>query len=297
MSGSCRPLRRQGDGSPIRDDASDSHPLLRKLECLYRISEVVEERADSLPNILRGIAEILPRAWQSADPCRARIILRDERYETEGFRESAWRQAAPIRVRGKSVGQVEVFFQEAPAECGDGPFLREERELIDTVAARIGRIAERYLLEEELSATREALHEAKAALRGIFSQINEERAEIGRSINANVEKVLLPQIRALANQVSSHQMECLTLLEKGMTELTSPFTHRLSRVCQNLTPTEIEICGMIRSGMSTKEVARLRHVAPATVFKQRESIRRKLSIVGNGVNLTAHLLAVTAEIP
>ena len=300
--------RHQGDDSHARCDAVLTKQASRQcsleavlskrlseLQCLHAISEQVEKHADSLPDIMRGIVDVLPRAWQYPDLCHARVTLREQRYETETFRESFWQQAASIRVKGQVAGAVEVFYQEATPECDEGPFLRGERDLIDAVAARIGRIAERCLLNEELEATRESLHEAKAALRGMLAQIAEERAEIGRSITANVEKVILPQLQALARQVSSHQKKNLSLLEEGLTELTDPFTHRVSSACRNLTPTEIEICSLIRKGLSTKEIARVRHVTPATVFKQRESIRRKLSIAGTDANLTAYLLAVASK--
>jgi DNA-binding CsgD family transcriptional regulator len=283
-----------GDTAVTEPRLISSHQL-SELQCLYAISELVERQADSLPDILQGIVDLLARSWQYPELCHARVTLREQRYETEAFRKSFWRQAAPIRVQSQTAGSVEVFYQEATPECDEGPFLRAERDLINAVAARVGRIAERFLLTEELATTRKALQEAKAALRGILSQINEERAEIGRSINANVEKALLPQLQVLARQASSHQKQCLTLLQKGLTELTDPFTRRISSACRDLTPTEIEICSLIRNGLSTKEIARVRQVTPATVFKQRESIRRKLSISGTNTNLTAHLLAVAAK--
>ena len=244
---------------------------------------------------MQGIVDLLARSCQYPERCHVRVTLSGQRYETEAFQESYLRQAAPIRVQGQTTGAVEVFHEQTTPECDEAPFLRGRRKLIDAVAARIGRIAERCLLKEELRATCEALREAKAALRGVLSHIDEDRAEISRSINANVEKVLLPQLRAFTRQASSHQKQSLALLEKGLTELTDPFTHRISSVCRNLTPTEIEICSLIRNGLSTKEIARARQVTPATVFKQRESIRRKFSIVGINANLTAHLLAVAAQ--
>ncbi len=289
--------------SPLEADAPsrglcsvDAAPSRRlsDLQCLCAISEVVEAQADSLPEILQGIVDLLARSWQYPDLCHARVTLREHRYETQAFRESFWRQAAPIRVEGQAAGAVEVFYQEETPECDEGPFLQRERDLIDAVAARIGRIAEHCLLKEELRTTRETLREAEAALRGVLSHIDEERAEISRSINANVEKVLFPQLQALARQVSSQQKQSVALLEKGLAELTDPFTYRIASACRKLTPTEIEICNLIRNGLSTKEIARVRQVSPATVFKQRESIRRKLSIVGTNTNLTAHLLAVAA---
>ncbi len=273
----------------------DSLPSKRlsELQCLYAISEVVETRADSLPDILQGIVDLLARSWRYPDLCHVRVTLREQKYETEAFRESFWRQAAPIRVQGQTAGAVEVFCQEAAGD--EGPLLRGERDLIDAVAARIGTVAERCLLKEELRTARESLRDAEAALRGVLSHIDKERAEIGRLIDANVERVLLPQLQALARQVSSQQKQSVALLEKGLAELTDPFTQRISSACRKLTPTEIEICSLIRNGLSTKEIARARQVTPATVFKQRESIRRKLSIVGTNTNLTAHLLAVAAK--
>jgi len=59
-----------------------------------------------------------------------------------------------------------------------------------------------------------------------------------------------------------------------------PFAREVSKSCKTLAPAEIEICGMIRNGLSIKEIATPRHVSVATVFKQRGSICRKLSIDG-----------------
>lgn len=270
----------------------NSRHRLNQLRCLHAISELAEQRADSLPDIIRGIVELLPRCWQDPGLCHVRVTFGDNIYETGGFRESLWRRVAPIRVQRHREGAVEVFYGEAMAE---DPFLTGEQELVDAVAAHIGRVAECCLLKEELQATRQALREAKAALRGLLSHVDEEKAEICHSVNANVERVLLPHVQALARQVSSAQKQSLALLEKGLAELTDSFTHRISSVCRNLTPTEIEICSLIRNGLSTKEIAKIRQVSPGTVFKQRENIRRKLSIIGTNANLTAHLLSIAEK--
>ena len=303
MSGPRRTQRHYGDDTAIRDRAPGAAPALEtvsvkrnlELQSLYQISELVEKYADSLPRILEGIVEILPTAWLHPDCCRARITLRGECYETQGFRESSLRQSASVRVQGSVVGLVEVVYVKTPPRCGDGPFLPEEQALLDAVATRIGRTAERCQLRDELARTHTALFEAKAGLRSLFSQIEEEKAEVGRAIRANVERVLLPQIRAIANQLPSGQRECLTFIEQGLADLTNPFTHTITESYRTLTAAEIEICDLIRRGKSTKEIAQIRHVTPATVFKQRESIRRKLRIAGSDANLTAHLLAINAR--
>ncbi len=55
------------------------------------------------------------------------------------------------------------------------------------------------------------------------------------------------------------------------------------------TPTEKSICVMIRSGLSSKEIARLRNVAEGTVSRHRENIRKKLGLRNAGRNLVTYL--------
>ncbi len=53
-----------------------------------------------------------------------------------------------IRVQGETVGEVEVFYREERPPSDEGPFLKEERKLIDTVAERLGQLLlQRRLLE------------------------------------------------------------------------------------------------------------------------------------------------------
>ena len=64
-----------------------------------------------------------------------------------------------------------------------------------------------------------------------------------------------------------------------------------------LTPAELKTCNMIRMGLSTKEIANIRHVSPATVSRQRESIRQKLAIKGRSVNLVTFLQTFNVATP
>jgi pyruvate, water dikinase len=48
-------------------------------------------------------------------------------------------QTAPILVQGEEIGRIEVSYREAMPKADEGPFLAEERRLLDTIAERIGR--------------------------------------------------------------------------------------------------------------------------------------------------------------
>lgn len=85
------------------------------------------------------------------------------------------------------------------------------------------------------------------------------------------------------------QRKYVELLRTNLEEIASPFVNRLSNTYFSLSPTEISICNMIRSGLRTKEIARMRGVTAATIDRHREHIRRKLKITNSEVNLMTYL--------
>ncbi|MCG6535994.1 MAG: helix-turn-helix transcriptional regulator, partial [Syntrophales bacterium LBB04] len=181
----------------------------------------------------------------------------------------------------------------------EGPFLREERALLDEVAERISAIAMRISAESELqeinkqlSVERTALQETNAALKTILTRIEEEKQDIYKSMHANIEKIIMPIIHALALEVPKTQRKYVDILRTNLEEITSPFISHLSHQFQALTPTEVNICNMIRNGMRTKDIAELRGVSVATVNRHREHIRRKLRITNNEVNLATYLQTI-----
>jgi len=271
------------------------HERLDKLRCLHAISQLVERHHDSLERVLQGIVELLPAAWRYPEHCTARLSLFGKSYTSERFCHSAYRQTAAIRVSGQVAGTVEVCYARRMPEADDGPFLEEERLLIETVAEHVRTIVERFQAERQLQVERRAVREANAALRKVLAEIEEKKGEIGKSIQANVERIIMPQLRVLEHAVPVAKKQHVAAVRRHLEDITSPFANRLSRAFAALTPVEIEICNLIRHGLSTKEIARLRHVAPATVAKQRERIRRKLQIAGTRGNLATYLRMFAAD--
>jgi len=262
---------------------------VKELNCLYGISALVEQYRHALEPILQGIVNLLPRSWQYPDICCGRLILYDTQYATADFEQTKWKQSAEIRVGGTHAGIVEVYYVREMPDFDEGPFLKEERDLINAVAERVGKVVERIQTERQLEVDRSALRESNVALRRVLAQIEEDKKEIHESIMANVDKILMPVLRALEGEIPAQQKKYVALLKNYLDNLTAPFANRLSTAFAALTSVEIEICNMIRDGLTTKEIAHVRRVAPATVTKQRERIRRKLGIMGTETNLATHL--------
>ena len=131
------------------------HERVKELDCLYAISRIVERPGITLEEILNEIVNILPLTWQYPEVACARIALGDGEYSSYRFEPSAWHQSSDIMVAGEKVGSVDVFYLEERPAAEEGPFLVDERALLDAVAERLGRIVERIRIQEELRASEE----------------------------------------------------------------------------------------------------------------------------------------------
>ncbi len=269
---------------------------IKELNCLYGVSQLAERHFNSLDNLLEELVSFLPHSWQYPDITCARIVFKETTYKSEGFKITEWRQSSRIYVYSEPVGEVAMFYLEERPPADEGPFLAEERALLDALADQIGTIATRISAEMELqdinkqlSLERKAIQESNTALRTVLTRIEEEKNEIYRDIKTNVDKVIMPILLALALELPQTQSKYVEMLKTNLEEITSQFVRHLSNSYHSLTPTEITICNTIRNGMRTKEIAQIRGVSMATINRHRENIRRKLKITNNDVNLATYL--------
>ena len=122
---------------------------VKELTCLYGIDQIRERQDVSLAQSLQGIALLLPPAWLYPDIACARIEHDGTVYATPGFRDGPHRMTADIVVRKQARGVVDVVYTEPRPTLDEGPFLRDERRLIDAVANQVGVMLERRLADEE----------------------------------------------------------------------------------------------------------------------------------------------------
>jgi len=133
---------------------------MSELQCLYAITHLVEVPGITPDGLLQAVADTLPSGWQYPDDAAVRIQIDDREYRRGEPKETPWRQASPIIVCGERRGEVEIWYTSEKPEAVEGPFLTEERMLLDAVAERLGRIIERLQIEA-------ALRESEAKFRGI----------------------------------------------------------------------------------------------------------------------------------
>lgn len=111
----------------------------KELNCLYEVEELFNLPDATLQQILEGIVKAIPAGWQYPDVCQARISVGAQKSETPGFHVTSWMQSTDIVVQEEKVGRIDVCYTEERPLADEGPFLKEERKLINTITDRLER--------------------------------------------------------------------------------------------------------------------------------------------------------------
>ncbi len=122
----------------------------KELQAFYRLSEIAQKKDITIENLYQEVANFLPESWQYPEITCARIVTGNREFRTRNFKDTTWKQSAPVRVFDAIVGSVDVAYLEEKVELDEGPFMKEERLLINAIAELIGHITERKLVEESI---------------------------------------------------------------------------------------------------------------------------------------------------
>ncbi len=129
---------------------------VKELDCLYGLTSIVKDRNLSTDEALQKIIELIPPAWQYPDITCTGITIDDKEYKTNNFKETKWSQVSNIILDDKKIGVLEVYYLEEKPQLDEGPFLIEERRLIDAISDLLGK----YIGEHRI---KEAFAESKTA--------------------------------------------------------------------------------------------------------------------------------------
>jgi PAS domain S-box-containing protein len=143
--------------------------------------------------------------------------------------------------------------------------------------------------KEQLEIEREALEKKNVALGEILQRIETEKDALKRQFATNVEEAILPTLMRLKESAGEAMRRNFELIEHELRDVASPFLTAMKGKFTRLSPRELEVCRLIKNGMTTKEIAEVLNLSPMTVQKHREIIRKKLGLVNNQTNLNTYL--------
>ncbi|MCX5813147.1 MAG: sensor histidine kinase [Proteobacteria bacterium] len=203
---------------------------VKELNCLYTISNLVEKYPISLDRILRGIVDIIPPAWQYPDITCARINIGQQIYVTSNFTETPWRQSSNILIHRVKEGSLDVYYLEERPKCGEGPFLKEERSLINAIAKRIGDIIERKRLEKQV------LEISEREQQRIGQDLHDSLCQQLTGI-AFLGKVLQKKMKRKSFEEARNAGEMVSLIDEAITQTKG--------IAQGLYPVRLEVNGLM----------------------------------------------------
>jgi len=134
---------------------------LKELRGINRTSEILQN-SRSFEESLQIICSILPESWQYPEYTVARICYDHNVFLSHGFRETAWRMAQDFETPDKRKGTIEIFYLKAFPEAGEGPFLKEERNLLINLSNLIAGSATRAVFNKLQHENTERLKELRA---------------------------------------------------------------------------------------------------------------------------------------
>lgn len=150
--------------------------------------------------------------------------------------------------------------------------------------------------EVELLAERERLEETNIALRVLLRQRDEDKTRIEETIYSNVDRLVLPYVeRLLQGQLTEKQRTLIEVVDVNLRDIISPFLRSLTALNLLLTPQEIEVANMVRSGRTSKEIAEVLGISVSGVDFHRKRLRQKLGLTNSTTNLRSYLLSLENE--
>lgn len=111
---------------------AEKHERSKELACINQTTAIVRE-GKSIEETLQQIALIIPKAWQYPDYTGCRIFFNDIEYKTPNFKKTKWFQTHEFITIDDQKGRIEVSYLKQFTEENKGPFLKEERDLIENL--------------------------------------------------------------------------------------------------------------------------------------------------------------------
>lgn len=111
----------------------DQKERLKELACINRTTSILRE-GKPIDESLHQIVLLLPAAWQYPEYTVARIRFMGKEFVTGDFLETQWKMAQEFTTIDGDEGIIEVFYTTNFKDEHEGPFLKEERDLIQNIS-------------------------------------------------------------------------------------------------------------------------------------------------------------------
>ena len=145
-------------------------------------------------------------------------------------------------------------------------------------------------ITESVEKAAEELRETNIALNILLKKREGDKKKLEEHVKSDIEQLIFPYLEKLKAKCSKDSdLAFLNIIQLNLDEITSSFTCNQNDLLTKLTPGQIQIANLIKQGHTTKEIAALLCLSPATVACHRQEIRKRLSLTNKKRNLQAIL--------
>jgi len=133
----------------------------KELSGLDRVNQIIKKN-NTIDVLLQEVCQTLPASWQYPESTCIRLIYDNTVYTSSNFKITPWTQKQSFQVPGGAEGCLEVYYTSEFPEEDEGPFLKEERSLLNNIAQLLSIAIGCKIHEQLIYQNRERLKELMA---------------------------------------------------------------------------------------------------------------------------------------
>jgi PAS domain S-box-containing protein len=268
---------------------------VKELNCLYSISNILNEPNLPTEKIYDKILKVIIPSYQYPEITVVRLTVEGKEYKTKYFKETTWKQSKSIIVRNKKIGELEIYYLKKCKKADEGPFLKEERHLIDSIAQLLSQFIGRKRIEN-------ALQQSESRFRILI-----EKAPVAISLSRNGYYIYTNKMfLRMYGYKSTNELNGKSILKQFAPQSRNEIAERISLREQQLpVPDFYESIGLHKNGLQFPifiTVARVSFLdGPASVgfftdITERKKAEEELKKSGEQLkNFAAHLQTIREE--
>jgi len=215
---------------------------VKELTALHRTVRLLQDSAKPIEEVLNQIIVLLPPAWQYPEITAARISFDGVIVTTPAFVESPWKQTASWVTQDNAKGTIDVIYREPRPPEAEGPFLAEERDLLNSLADSLSSYLNRRRAEQAL---REA-HERMQALSQQLMAVQEiERRRLAHDLHDEIGQALTVVKMNLQTMQRLSDTSAITIPLNDSKEVIDQILQHIRALSLDLRPIMLDDLGLV----------------------------------------------------
>ncbi|RMH38059.1 MAG: PAS domain S-box protein, partial [Nitrospirae bacterium] len=184
---------------------------VKELTALHNTARILQADPPSTTDLLSQLVALLPPAWQYPEITAGRIQLHDAEVRSPTYRATPWTQQARFTYGPGHEGLIEVVYLEERPQEVEGPFLAEERNLINSLAEMLHLHLERKFAEASLRQLSKVFMDATdpILIEDLSGRIQDLNAEVERAYGWSRAELLGQPITMLIPEEDHQEAEAL----------------------------------------------------------------------------------------